>query len=361
MYRLLYILFIVLMTFLSSAAQPDWELTEVVDVPDFEFSFRYPTGYTLMSAEDGYLLPPGFEPIPNATAFMEDPTEIERAYLMLERESDLENATDASWDTATQGIVLALYVSPLADWRVDETMTIDAISRVVCDILGMSSFYRMPIAVMGRTSAVCNGILMSTDRTGSYTMWTDDGSLFVLAVELPIGVQSILDEDIYASSLIATFESTPVAPLSRDIDMGDSGYMFRVPEGWEVETTPFGLEIREPALDGMIVSFSTLSEADMRANNALLETTDDAIGFMMSAFDFEEPTFAEVMIGGELTLEISGRDPEFETYVRVAPYILDSDMLAFLQFARDAESLERYEATFHAILASVRPIMETAD
>lgn len=360
-----YILFavIVFFTAFGANAQDDWDLTETLELPVDEFSFKYPAGYTLTTVEDGFKIAPGWEPIRDASVMMEDPTPIERAYFMTEFEDDAEFAMDADWETNPEGTVIYLLVSPLADWGIDDPQqSLYDISMSVCDILGMSTFGRTPMPLMGRLAVTCEGFILTDERSAINLIWLDDGNVYVLGVEAP-GSRIIPDEDIELIALAEAFESTPVSPLDREIELGSTGYVMNVPSTWAVMTAGNRIELREDEDDpaaGMTLVFTLLDEASIRANNAEFETTNDALDFIMAAFDFEDPTFAEVMISEEITLEISGHIADEDAYARITAYMLGKDMLAFMQFASDAESLEKYEATYHAILASVRLAEEPA-
>lgn len=354
---------IVFFTAFSANAQDDWELMETLELPDDAFSFRYPSGYTLTAADDGFKLAPGWEPVRDASVMMEDPTPIERAYFMTEFEDDAALAMDADWGTNPEGTVIYLLVSPLADWGIDDPQqSLYDISMSVCDILGMSTFGRTPMPLMGRLAVTCEGFILTDERSGINLIWLDDGNVYVLGVEVS-GVRSMQDDLAALTKLAETFESTPISPLDREIALGSTGLVMDIPSAWAVMTAGNRIELREvedaPAA-GMTLVFTLLDEATMRANDAELETTNDALDFIMSAFDFEDPVFAEVMIGEEITLEISGHIADEDAYARIAPYMLGEDMVAFMQFAPDAESLETYEATYHAILDSVRPAEEAS-
>ena len=339
------------------SAQDDWELTKILELPDDEFSFSYPEGYTLTTVEDGFKLAPGWEPIRDASVMMEDPTPIERAYFMTEFEEDAALAMDADWETNPEGTVIYLLVSPLADWRIDDPQqSLYDISMSVCDILGMSTFGRTPMPLMGRLAVTCEGLIVTDERSAINLIWLDDGNVYVLGVEVS-GTRIIPEEDTEVIALAETFESTPVSPLDREIALGSTGYVMDVPSAWSVMDAGSRIEVREAEDDpaaGMTLVFTLLDEQTMRDNDSELETTNDALDFIMAAFDFEDPAFTEVMIGEEITLEISGHIADEDAYARIVPYMLGEDLLAFMQFAPDAESLEKYEATYHAILGSVR-------
>ena len=345
------------------SAQDDWELAKTLELPDHEFSFKYPEGYTLTTAEDGFELAPGWEPIRDALKMMEDPTPIERAYFMTQFKDDAALAMDADWETNPEGTVIYLLVSPLVDWQIDDPQqSLYDISMNVCDILGMSTFGRTPMPLMGRLAVTCEGFILTDERSAINLIWLDDGNVYVLGVEVP-GVRS-MQEDLKDLVVLAeTFESTPAAPLDREIALGSTGFLMDIPAAWAVMDASNRIEIREAEDDpasGMTLVFTQLDEQTMRANNSELETTNDALDFIMRAFDFDEPAFTEVMIGEEITLEISGHIADEDAYARIAPYMVGEDMLAFMQFASDAESLEKYEATFHAMLDSVRLAEEPA-
>lgn len=219
----------------------------------------------------------------------------------------------------------------------------------------------MPL--MGRLAVTCEGLILTDDRSAINLIWLDDGNVYVLGVEVP-GVLRTPDDLTDLVALAETFESTPVAPLDRELALGSTGYVMNIPSTWAVMDAGNRIEIREIEDDpagGMTLVFTLLDEQTMRANDSELETTNDALDFIMSAFDFDEPAFTEVMIGEEITLEISGHIADEDAYARIAPYMLGEDMMAFMQFARDAESLEKYESTYHAILDSVRLAEERAE
>jgi hypothetical protein len=216
---------------------------------------------------------------------------------------------------------------------------------------------------MGRLAVTCEGSILTEDRSAINLIWLDDGNVYVLGVEAP-GIRTIPEEDTDVVALAETFENTPVAPLDREIALGSTGYVMDVPSVWAAMDSGNRIEIREIEDDpagGMTLVFTLLDEQTMRENDSELETTNDALDFIMSAFDFDDPAFAEVMIGEEITLEISGHIADEDAYARIVPYMLGEDMIAFMQFARDAESLEKYEATYHAILDSVRLAEEPAE
>jgi hypothetical protein len=350
---------ILLLLVISStlSAQDEWDLTETLELSDDEFSFSYPEGYTLTTVEDGFKLAPGWEPIRDASVMMEVPTPIERAYFMTEFEDDATLAMDADWTTDPEGTVIYLLVSPLEDWQIDDPQqSLYDISMSVCDILGMSTFSRTPMRLMGRLAVTCEGFILTNERSAINLIWLDDGNAYVLGVEVA-GMRSMEEDLTDLVALAETFKSTPVAPLDREIALAETGYVMDIPEAWSVMNSGNRIEMREIAHDpagGMTLVFTLLDEQTMRANDSELETTEDALDFIMSAFDFEDPAFTEVMIGEEITLEISGRIADEDAYARIAPYMLGEDLLAFFQFAPNAESLEKYESTYHAILDSVR-------
>src|SRR5690606_9644202 len=97
-------------------------------------------------------------------------------------------------------------------------------SMSVCDILGMSTFGSTPMPLMGRLAVTCEGFILTDERSAINLIWLDDGNVYVLGVEAT-GSRIIPDEDIELIALAETFESTPVAPIDREIELGSTGYV----------------------------------------------------------------------------------------------------------------------------------------